>query len=99
VVAVLVDQLEAARPVDAARDGQDVVGPQRDAPVPGGAGEVDWLGVLAAAQPAGRRDSPAGRTERSLVLAVLRGALLDLLATGDLDRTTAAVHHQLTTRV
>jgi AcrR family transcriptional regulator len=59
----------------------------------------DWLGVLAAAQPAGRRDSPAGRTERSLVLAVLRGALLDLLATGDLDRTTAAVHHQLTTRV
>jgi hypothetical protein len=26
------------------------------------------------------------------VLAVLRGALLDLLATGDVDRTTAAVH-------
>jgi len=25
------------------------------------------------------------------VLAVLRGALLDLLATGDVDRTTAAV--------
>jgi len=29
------------------------------------------------------------------VLAVLRGALLDLLATGDAARTTAAVHHQL----
>jgi AcrR family transcriptional regulator len=58
----------------------------------------DWLRVLAAAQPPDRRDSPAGRAERSLVLAVLRGALLDLLATGDLDRTTAAVHHQLAAR-
>jgi len=43
----------------------------------------------------GRRPSPrragttsAGRAERTLVLAVLRGALLDLLATGDVARTT-----------
>ena len=47
----------------------------------------DWLDVLAAAQP------PSGRDEirQTAVLAVLRGALLDLLATGDVDRTTAAV--------
>ena len=31
----------------------------------------------------------------TLVLAVLRGALLDLLATGDLERTTDAVNRQL----
>lgn len=55
----------------------------------------DWLGVLAHAQTAARRRSRVGLAERTLVLAVLRGALLDLLATGDLDRTTAAVHHQL----
>ena len=51
----------------------------------------DWLGLLAAAQPPSERDTPAGRAERSLALAVLRGALLDLLATGDVERTTAAV--------
>ena len=55
----------------------------------------DWLGVLAAAQPARRRRSKAGEAERTLVLAVLRGALLDLLATGDRARTTAAVEAQL----
>ncbi|MGH3665275.1 MAG: TetR family transcriptional regulator [Egibacteraceae bacterium] len=55
----------------------------------------DWLAVLAAAQPAADRDTTAARTQRTLVLAVLRGALLDLLATGDGDRTTAAVHRQL----
>jgi hypothetical protein len=32
-----------------------------------------------------------GRARRTGVLAVLRGALLDLLATGDVKRTTAAV--------
>jgi AcrR family transcriptional regulator len=57
---------------------------------------ADWLTVLADAQPAARRDSAAGRAERTLVLAVLRGGLLDLLATGDTARVTAAVHHQLT---
>lgn len=51
----------------------------------------DWLGVLAQAQPARIRNSAAGRAERTALLALLRGALLDLLATGDLDRTTAAV--------
>ena len=44
----------------------------------------DWLAVL---------DGPGA----TLSLAVLRGALLDLLATGDVERTTAAVHaHTLT---
>ncbi|HVV23813.1 MAG TPA: TetR/AcrR family transcriptional regulator [Pseudonocardiaceae bacterium] len=51
----------------------------------------DWLALLAAAQPAARRRTKAGAAERTLALAVLRGALLDLLATGDVDRTTAAV--------
>lgn len=55
----------------------------------------DWLEVLAAAQGADERDTPFGEAQRTLVLAVLRGALLDLLATGDLQRTTAAVNQQL----
>lgn len=55
----------------------------------------DWLGVLATGQPPDRRRSAAGAAERSLALAVLRGCLLDLLATDDLDRTTAAVHRHL----
>ena len=44
----------------------------------------DWLAVLAAA-------TGGDETDRTLLLAVLRGALLDLLATGDVDRTSAAV--------
>jgi AcrR family transcriptional regulator len=44
---------------------------------------ADWLAVLA--------DFAADPTERTLVLAVLRGAMLDLLATGDRARVTAAV--------
>ncbi|MFD7499303.1 TetR/AcrR family transcriptional regulator [Streptomyces sp. NPDC059832] len=55
----------------------------------------DWLALLAAGQPAALRDTEAALTQRTLVLAVLRGALLDLLATGDATRTTAAVHLQL----
>jgi AcrR family transcriptional regulator len=51
----------------------------------------DWLDLLAAAQSPARRRTAAGAAERSMVLAVLRGGLLDLLATGDLTRTTAAV--------
>jgi AcrR family transcriptional regulator len=58
---------------------------------------TDWLALLAAAQPPGDRDMAAGEAQRTLVLAVLRGALLDLLATGDADRTTAAVLQQLAT--
>ncbi len=55
----------------------------------------DWLGVLSTAQPRTERNTAAGRARRTLVLAVLRGALLDLLATGDVVRTTAAVRQQL----
>lgn len=55
----------------------------------------DWLELLAERQPAGLRRSRAGITERSLALAVLRGAFLDLLATGDEDRTTAIVEAYL----
>jgi len=55
----------------------------------------DWLNVLATAQPAADRNTTEGQAQRTLVLAVLRGALLDLLATGDRTRTTAAVHQQI----
>jgi AcrR family transcriptional regulator len=55
----------------------------------------DWLDLLAGAQPPARRSSRAAEIERTRVLALLRGALLDLLATGDADRTTAAVHGEL----
>jgi AcrR family transcriptional regulator len=51
----------------------------------------DWLGLLAGRQPPARRHSQAGAAERTAVLAVLRGAMLDLLATGDTERTTRAV--------
>ncbi|MFV2103383.1 TetR/AcrR family transcriptional regulator [Micromonospora sp. LOL_024] len=56
----------------------------------------DWLAVLAACQPPPERDSGEGIARRTLALAVLRGALLDLLATEDEDRVTAAVRHHLT---
>ncbi len=55
----------------------------------------DWLAVLSAAQPSRERASLKGEARRTAVLAILRGALLDLLATGDVDRTTAAVDQQL----
>jgi AcrR family transcriptional regulator len=55
----------------------------------------DWLDVLAGLQPAAERDTPAALADRTAVLAILRGALLDLLATGDTARTTAAVRHRL----
>jgi AcrR family transcriptional regulator len=55
----------------------------------------DWLEILAERQPADRRGTPEGEAERTLLLAVLRGALLDLLATGDVDRVTAAVEYHL----
>jgi len=54
---------------------------------------ADWLEVLAEAAPPG--GDGAGEAGTTLVLAVLRGALLDLLATGDLGRTTDAVNRQL----
>jgi len=57
----------------------------------------DWLAILAAAQaPAGHgRGRGTAAVERTLALAVLRGALLDLLATGDAARATAAVEAYL----
>lgn len=48
---------------------------------------ADWLDVLGEIAP-----DPDVRT---LILAVLRGAMLDLLATGDLERVGAAVNRQL----
>jgi AcrR family transcriptional regulator len=51
----------------------------------------DWLAVMASAQLPAVRRSAAGRAQRTQLLAVLRGAMLDLLATGDARRTTAAV--------
>jgi AcrR family transcriptional regulator len=55
----------------------------------------DWLRLLTEAQPRTERKTTQGLTRRTLVLAVLRGALLDLLATGDLERTTRAVTQAL----
>jgi AcrR family transcriptional regulator len=55
----------------------------------------DWLALLATRQPASRRRTRAGEAERTLLLAVLRGALLDVLATGDVDRVTRAVDRYL----
>jgi AcrR family transcriptional regulator len=55
----------------------------------------DWLALLAAAQPESVRSTPAGRAQQTAVLAVLRGAFLDLIATGERDRTTAAVQRAL----
>ena len=52
---------------------------------------ADWLTVLAETQPPAERHTPSGEARRTLMLAVLRGAMLDLLATGDVARTTRAV--------
>jgi AcrR family transcriptional regulator len=56
----------------------------------------DWLALLAERQPVASRPTPEAEAERTLLLAVLRGALLDLLATGDTDRVTRAVERYLT---
>ena len=58
---------------------------------------TDWLEVLRRAQPPALRRSAAGLAQRTAVLALLRGAFLDLLATGDEPRITAAVRHHLAT--
>jgi AcrR family transcriptional regulator len=55
----------------------------------------DWLNLLSTRQPADWRRTPDGEAERSLLLAVLRGALLDVLATGDTERVTRAVERHL----
>ena len=56
---------------------------------------ANWLEVLATYQPAGVRSTGAGAAQRTAALAVLRGSLLDLLATGDEQRTGAAIRQQL----
>ncbi len=48
---------------------------------------TDWLDLLG--------ELTADSAERTLILAVLRGAMLDLLATGELERVSAAVDRQL----
>ena len=48
---------------------------------------TDWLELFSEATP--------DAAEPTLILAVLRGALLDLLATGDIERITAAVDRHL----
>lgn len=58
---------------------------------------TDWLDVFAAYQAARARGSAAGRAERTAALALLRGALLDLLATGDRRRIDAAIRLELRT--
>jgi AcrR family transcriptional regulator len=55
----------------------------------------DWLDMLAALQPPRRRRTAAGATERTTTLAVLRGAFLDLAATGETARVTAGVRAYL----
>ncbi len=55
----------------------------------------DWLLLLAGGQPRDRRRTKAAATERTLTLGVLRGALIDLLATGDVARNTAAIEAYL----
>jgi AcrR family transcriptional regulator len=51
----------------------------------------DWLGLLASAQPPALRRTAKGRDQRTAALAILRGAMLDLLATGDRHRVDRAV--------
>lgn len=58
---------------------------------------ADWDALLADHQAPGHRATPAGEAERALLLAVLRGALLDLLATDDRARVDAAVAAHLAT--
>jgi hypothetical protein len=49
----------------------------------------DWLAVLEEIAPA------ADEAERTLLLAVLRGGMLDLAATGEVERVSAAVRRHL----
>ena len=58
---------------------------------------TDWLDILGAAQPRSVRDTAPGRAQRTAVLAVLRGAFLDLIATGDANRVDRAVRGYIKT--
>jgi AcrR family transcriptional regulator len=55
----------------------------------------DWLHVLQEHQPEHFRSTAAAAQQRTRILAMLRGALLDLLATGETARVTAAVENEL----
>lgn len=57
----------------------------------------DWLLVLENEQPVDLSAAAAGSDERVLALAVLRGALLHLLATDDASTTSAAVTRYVST--
>lgn len=50
----------------------------------------DWLALLSGPHPA-----EASAIDGAIALAVLRGALLDLLATGDVERATAVIERYL----
>jgi AcrR family transcriptional regulator len=52
----------------------------------------DWLRLLGETQSSARRGSRSAESQQTIVLALLRGAMLDLLATGDAERVSAAVN-------
>jgi hypothetical protein len=55
---------------------------------------ADWMGLLVEAQ--GPEADPAAATRTAtLVIATIRGLLLDLLATGDVAGVNAAMEHHL----
>lgn len=54
----------------------------------------DWLERLARCEPDEAASDDEAASRRTAVLAVLRGGLLDLLATGDEERVTRAVRRQ-----
>ena len=58
----------------------------------------DWLELLSRFQPTRWRNTDSAAAERTHILAVLRGCLADLLATGDVGRTTAAVSRALSAK-
>jgi AcrR family transcriptional regulator len=58
----------------------------------------DWLELLSRFQPTPWRNTDSAAAERTHILAVLRGCLADLLATGDVGRTTAAVSRALSAK-
>jgi AcrR family transcriptional regulator len=52
----------------------------------------DWMRLLGDPQSSARRGSRSAESQQTIVLALLRGAMLDLLATGDAERVGAAVN-------
>lgn len=56
---------------------------------------TDWLELLARYQSPSRRRSAAAQAERTAALALLRGSMLDLIATGQRRRVSKALGHQL----